>query len=141
MLARVDSRNHRGIGDHQSFGTDNEPENWYVATQCCEIQVQSRTGPKESNIENRSGRRGRKGDQRDCQHSKDYPLTGSDLADTVSLKRIDAHTSERTDKKGGKIVQTFRRVVSKDGKTMTVTIKGTNAQGQTVNNVVVFEKQ
>ena len=37
-------------------------------------------------------------------------------------------------------MQTFTRVVSKDGKTMTVTIKGTNAQGQAVNNVVVFEK-
>lgn len=72
---------------------------------------------------------------------KDYPLTGSDLSDTVTLKRIDARTSERTDKKGGKVMQTFRRVVSRDGKTMTVTIKGTNAQGQTVSNVVVFEKQ
>ncbi|HET7220724.1 MAG TPA: hypothetical protein VFJ02_21875 [Vicinamibacterales bacterium] len=36
---------------------------------------------------------------------------------------------------------TYTRVVSKDGKTMTVTVKGTNAQGQPVNNVVVFEKQ
>ena len=33
------------------------------------------------------------------------------------------------------------RVVSQDGKTMTITSKGTNAQGQTVNNVNVFEKQ
>jgi hypothetical protein len=73
---------------------------------------------------------------------KDYPLTGSQLgADTVSLKRIDARTTERTDKKGGKVVQTLTRVVSQDGKTMTVTTKGTNAQGQAVNNVVVFEKQ
>ena len=35
---------------------------------------------------------------------------------------------------------TYHRVVSKDGKTMTVTSKGTNA-GQATNNVVVFEKQ
>jgi len=72
---------------------------------------------------------------------KPYPITGSEIADTVSLKRIDANTSERTDSKNGKVVQTFTRVVSKDGKTMTVTIKGTNAQGQPVNNVVVFEKR
>jgi len=73
---------------------------------------------------------------------KDYPLTGSQLgADTVSLKRIDARTTERIDKKGGKVVQTLTRVVSQDGKTMTVTTKGTNAQGQAVNNVTVFEKQ
>jgi len=71
---------------------------------------------------------------------KPYPLTGSDTADTVTLKHVDANTSERTDSKGGKAVQTFVRVVSTDGKTMTVTIKGTNAQGQAVNNVVVFEK-
>jgi hypothetical protein len=72
---------------------------------------------------------------------KDHPLTGSAIADTVSLKRVDARTTDRTDKKGGKVVQTLRRVVSKDGKTMTVTTKGTNAQGQAVNNVVVFDKQ
>ena len=71
---------------------------------------------------------------------KPYPITGSEIADTVTLKRVDADTSERPDSKGGKAVQTFIRVVSKDGKTMTVTIKGTNAQGQAVNNVVVFEK-
>jgi hypothetical protein len=72
---------------------------------------------------------------------KDYPLTGSPTADTVSLKRIDSHTTERTDKKGGKVVTTLKRVVSKDGKTMTVTTKGTNAEGQPVNNVIVFDKE
>ena len=72
---------------------------------------------------------------------KDYPLTGSPMADMVSLKRIDARTTERTDKKGGTVAQTIRRVVSADGKTMNVTVKGKNAQGQEVSNVVVFEKQ
>jgi len=72
---------------------------------------------------------------------KDYPLTGSPIADMVSLKRIDARTTERTDKKGGTVAQTIRRVVSADGKTMNVTVKGKNAQGQAVTNVVVFEKQ
>ena len=72
---------------------------------------------------------------------KDYPITGSQNADTVSLKRIDARTMERTDKKGDKVVATSTRVVSEDGKTMTVTTKGTNAQGQAVDNVTVWEKQ
>jgi hypothetical protein len=72
---------------------------------------------------------------------KDYPLTGSQIADMVSLKRIDARTTERTDKKGSTVAQTLVRVVSQDGKTMTVTTKGTNAQGQAVNNVALFEKQ
>jgi len=73
---------------------------------------------------------------------KDYPLTGSALgADKVSLKRIDARTTERIDKKDGKPVVTIRRVVSADGKTMTATSKGTNAEGKPTNNVAVFEKQ
>jgi hypothetical protein len=72
---------------------------------------------------------------------KDYPLTGSQNADKVSLKRIDARTTERTDKKGDTVVLTYTRVVSEDGKTMTVTVKGTNAQGQPVDNIAVFEKQ
>jgi hypothetical protein len=72
---------------------------------------------------------------------KDSPLTGSQVANTVALKRTDARTTVRTDKKDGKVVQTLTRVVAQDGKTMTVTVKGTNAQGQPVNNVIVFDKQ
>jgi len=72
---------------------------------------------------------------------KDYPLTGSPVAETVSLKRIDRRTTDRTDKKAGSVAQTLKRVVSQDGKTMTVTVKGKNAQGQDVNNTLVFEKQ
>ena len=70
----------------------------------------------------------------------DYPLKGSPVADTVSLKRIDARTTERIDKKGGQVMLVYKRVVSADGKTMTVTIDGVNAQGQQVSNVVVFER-
>jgi len=72
---------------------------------------------------------------------KDYPLTGSQIADTVSLKRINTQTTVRTDKKGGKVAQTLRRVVSEDGKVMVVLTKGTNAQGQAVNNATLFERQ
>ncbi len=73
---------------------------------------------------------------------KDYPLTGSALgADKVSLRRVNARTTERTDKKDGKVMVQITRVVSPDGKTMTATVKGTNAEGQPVNNVALFEKQ
>ena len=71
----------------------------------------------------------------------DYPLKGSPVADTVTLKRIDANTTERFDKKGGHVMLVYRRVVSPDGKTMTVTVNGVNAQRQQVSNIVVFEKQ
>lgn len=72
---------------------------------------------------------------------KDYPLKGSETADTVTLKKIDASTSERTDKKAGKVVGTFVRTVSSDGKTLTVVQTTTDAKGQPVKNTLVLEKQ
>ena len=74
---------------------------------------------------------------------KDSPvmLTGSQDYDAIALTRVNATTVEGSRKKGGKVVQSYRREVSKDGKTMTITTKGTNAKGQQVNNVVVFDKK
>ena len=72
---------------------------------------------------------------------KDYPISGSPTADTVSLKHLDANTTERTEKKAGKVTQTVTRKLSSNGKTLTVTYKGTDAKGQPINNVAVFEKQ
>jgi hypothetical protein len=72
---------------------------------------------------------------------KDYPMNGSPAADTVSLRRINDLTTERTDKKNGKVVATLTRVIAKDGKSFTVTTKGVNAKGEPVNNVSVFEKR
>jgi hypothetical protein len=71
---------------------------------------------------------------------KDYPLTGSPIADTVSLK-MDGKTRIRTDKKGGKVVMTYTSTLSSDGKTFTVRQKGTNEKGEAVNNTVVFVKR
>jgi hypothetical protein len=73
--------------------------------------------------------------------AKDYPVTGAPDGDAVSLKRIDANTTERIYKKTGKVTTVVRRVVSKEGKTLTNTATGTNAQGQQVHNVTVFDKQ
>jgi hypothetical protein len=72
---------------------------------------------------------------------KDRPQTGHADADTLSLKRIDAFTAEFTQKRPGKVVMTGRRTLSRDGKVMTLTTKGTNARGRTVNNVEIFEKR
>lgn len=73
---------------------------------------------------------------------KDVPVTGNNPnADMIAVKRIDANTLEVVNKKGGKTTTTQRNVVSADGKTRTVTTTGTDAQGQKVNNVAVFEKQ
>jgi hypothetical protein len=74
---------------------------------------------------------------------KDVPvtLTGSQDYDAVALKKLDAQRVEGTRKKAGKVVQTYSRVISADGKTMTITTSGTNAKGQKINNVVVYEKK
>jgi len=43
-------------------------------------------------------------------------------------------------KKAGKIVLTSTNVVSDGGKTMTITTKGVNEDGQLVTNVRVYDK-
>jgi hypothetical protein len=72
---------------------------------------------------------------------KDYPITGVPNADTVALERPDARTIRSTMKKGDQVVMTVTSVISKDGTTRTSTFKGKNAEGQDVNNVVVYDKQ
>jgi hypothetical protein len=72
---------------------------------------------------------------------KDYPIAGDPTRDSNSAKRIDRYTHLITNKKSGKITTTSRRVISKDGRTLTITTTGTNSQGQEVHQVQVFEKQ
>jgi hypothetical protein len=50
----------------------------------------------------------------------DAPVSGSTGWDTVSMKQIDDHTIEETDKFNGKVLDTARMTVSANGKTMTV---------------------
>jgi hypothetical protein len=54
---------------------------------------------------------------------KDNPITGSPDVDTIALKRIDANTTEGVTKKAGKVLGTAKVVISKDGKTRTMTGK------------------
>ena len=72
---------------------------------------------------------------------KDVPVTGSADADTCSMRRIDANTTEVANKKAGKATTTLRRAVSKDGKTLTITAKGTDGQGRPAKSVEVLDKQ
>lgn len=62
-------------------------------------------------------------------------------ADTIALKRVNASTIQATMQRGGKVIGTSKRVVSSDGKTMTITTNGTNAKGEKVNTTLVFDKQ
>jgi hypothetical protein len=72
---------------------------------------------------------------------KDYKLMGNPDFDTIAYKRVDANTVAFTGKKGGKVAATGTAVVSNNGKMRTVTGAGTNAKGQKVNIVGVYDKQ
>jgi hypothetical protein len=71
----------------------------------------------------------------------DTAVKGNPDWDTAAIKRVDSHTLEFTRKKGGKVVQTARSTVAKDGKSRTVTVTGVNAQGQKLNTVALYTKQ
>jgi hypothetical protein len=51
---------------------------------------------------------------------KDYPVKGAYGWSSVSLKRVDDHTIEETDKRDGKVTDVSKMSVGSDGKTMTV---------------------
>ena len=72
---------------------------------------------------------------------KFVPFTGNPDADMLAYKRIDANRVEATTQLKGKPAQTTKIVVSADGKTRTLTQTGKNAKGQTVKNVLVYDKQ
>lgn len=61
-------------------------------------------------------------------------------ADHYVFKRVNATTLEAQYLREGKPTIKQTAVVSADGKTLTVTGTGTDAQGRTVNNVAVYDK-
>ena len=80
---------------------------------------------------------------------KDYPEKASiggkpnpnPNADAITWKKSDDYTYESTAKLKGQVMTTTHYVISRDGKTRTNTVTGKNAQGQAVNNTIVYEKQ
>jgi hypothetical protein len=72
---------------------------------------------------------------------KDYPVTGDSNSDARSVKKIDDHTLELTVKNGGKVTSSGRIVVAADGKSRTVTLKGTNSAGKEIHSTSVYDKQ
>lgn len=72
---------------------------------------------------------------------KDYPVTGDPNADTRAYKKISERTLAMTVKKAGKTTITGRIEVAADGKTRTVTTRGTDAKGAKVTTTAVYDKQ
>jgi hypothetical protein len=69
------------------------------------------------------------------------PVVGTNPnADAYVFKRVNAATLEAQYMKEGKPTIKQTAVISADGKTLTVTGTGTDAQGRTVNNVAVYDR-
>ena len=72
---------------------------------------------------------------------KDYPVSGvGSVFDTIAIKKIDDNTQSSVTKKG-KYHMEGMTVISNGGKTMTISNKGTGADGKETNFSVVWEKQ
>ena len=72
---------------------------------------------------------------------KDYAVTGGDVPETTAFTRVDSHTLAFVGKENGKVVRTGTRAVSKDGKLLTVTVKGTDAAGKPPEDVWVLDRR
>lgn len=70
-----------------------------------------------------------------------YPIIGSPVADTVTAKAVNARTWDFSLMRAGKLVGTVHRVVSADGKRLTVHNKGTGADGVAYDDTLVFTRQ
>ena len=66
-------------------------------------------------------------------------VIGTPDYDSVTLKRIDAYTSEATLSHAGKTFGTARRVIADDGRTMTITFRQDG--DRPITNVSVYVKQ
>jgi hypothetical protein len=72
---------------------------------------------------------------------KENFVIGHPYGDMAARTRVNARTTKIVMKKGGKITTTQALVTSGDGKTLTITTAGTDAQGQNVDSIGVYDKQ
>ena len=72
---------------------------------------------------------------------KDVPVVGNPNGDTVARTRVNATTTKLVNKKDGKILSTVTIVTSANRKMLTITSKGKDAKGQTIDSVAVYDKQ
>jgi hypothetical protein len=71
---------------------------------------------------------------------KEYPVEGPPMKVTFSVRQISPTAQEWVAKREGKPAYTSRLVLSKDGRTITQTVKGTQ-DGKPFENISVHEKQ
>jgi len=73
---------------------------------------------------------------------KAYPLKGNNMpADSIAYKVVNDHTNDITAMKDGKMAWNGRITVAADGKSRTVTINQTDANGKKVKGKAVYDKE
>jgi hypothetical protein len=72
---------------------------------------------------------------------KDYPVTGDPNSDTRSYERRTVHKTGFKAKKDNKVTLTGTIITSVDGKSRTVVVSGTDAQGNKYKSTAVYDKQ
>jgi hypothetical protein len=72
---------------------------------------------------------------------KDYPVTGDPNSDTRAIRQVTATTLDLTSKKAGKVTLTGKIVLAADGKSRTLTVKGTTPDGMQVESMFFYDKQ
>jgi hypothetical protein len=72
---------------------------------------------------------------------KDYPATGDPNQSARSYTRVNDHAMKFKIKNGEKVILSGTIVIAADGKSRTVTAKGTGADGKKVSYTAVYEKQ
>jgi lipopolysaccharide export LptBFGC system permease protein LptF len=70
-----------------------------------------------------------------------YPSKGNLSWNSAAYKRVNDRTNEITTMKDGKIVWSGRITVSTDGKSRTVTLSGTGADGKAFHGKAVYDKE
>jgi lipopolysaccharide export LptBFGC system permease protein LptF len=71
---------------------------------------------------------------------KAYPSKGNMSWDAAAYKVVNDHTNDITTMKDGKVVWTGTITVAPDGKSRTVTINGTGADGKKFHSKAVYDK-
>ena len=72
---------------------------------------------------------------------KAYPVKGNLSYNSVAYKMVNDRTNDITAMKDGKTAWTGRITVAADGKSRTVTINGTDADGKKVKGKAVYDKE
>jgi hypothetical protein len=70
-----------------------------------------------------------------------HAVTGVPAIDARSCRNTDPYTQQFTNMKGGRATTSGTLVISRDGRTMTITTRGLSSDGRQLDNVTVYDKQ